>query len=238
MKRILSVFIASLCLFSLVACSSGSNTEDTNSNTQVINNDVTASKENGVNDSLTFEGEVTEETVRNYKVASESDFEVDKVKGGVSITGYLGNDTVVVIPETIGGQTVVNIQGYTFANDSPVRGIMIPSGVKEIYGSFGNNDDLEVVIWESVEKLFENIFLNCPKLHTVVLGDNLTDIEGGAFSMCKSLEELYIPPSVKSLDPETAPTIFFWSDNLTIIGEAGSYIETFCSEQGIPFRAK
>lgn len=183
-------------------------------------------------------GELTEKDVRNHKVAKESDFKYDDTVGGVRIWKYTGSDTIVVIPETINGKQVVEIGGLIFANDSNVRGVLIPNGVKEITQLFTNNDDLEVVISENVEEIGYNTFNSCSSLHTVVLGDKLTEIGENAFSNCGKLKELYISPLVTDMDEVAAATAFLLDDSLTIVGEKGSFIESFCAENDIPFRAK
>ena len=182
-----------------------------------------------------IEGKITVDDVRNHSVASENDFSYDETADGIRISSYLGSDSIVVIPETINGKLVVSIAIAVFGNDSTVRGVLVPSGVKELTGTFGNSKNIEVVIWESAEVVGANLFNSCTNLHSVVLGENLKDIGENAFFSCKSLEELYIPATVASLDSYIAPTIFYWCDNLTIKGEAGSYIETFCEEYNIPF---
>lgn len=235
LKGICAILFAA-CM--LTGCGSNSDSTTGNNSQSVQGADNSGNANN--NDSSVFEGELTEEALRNYKVAPESDFEyswdIDAEGGGISINGYLGNDTVVVIPETIDGQPVTAVSCWDFANDSPVRGVYCPPSVQRI-GAFGNNKTLEIVICEGVEVIEESAFLNCGKLHTVVLGDNLKELGDVAFYNCKSLTELYIAPSLTEITEEIYYYVFYRCDNLTIKGKAGSYIESVCAEQEIPFEA-
>lgn len=239
MKRYISLLLAVLLVVMIAGCGGKKDAASAEQNNTVQDNGtiVDEAPEVEADNSASFSGDVTEEVVRNYRVTPESEFEYDIEADGVRITGYNGKDTIVVIPETIGGETVVDIALSAFANDSPVRGVYIPKGVKSLWSAFGNNDDLEVIIWESAQVIGDNTFNCCTSLHTVVLGDELTFIGENAFAICAALKELYVAASVEEIDPEYAPTVFFWCDELTIKGEAGSYIESFCAEQGIPFEA-
>lgn len=241
MKRVLSLLLVAILMIALVACGSNensSNNNDTPSTQNSGNNNTSEDTAANNNNNDTFDGAVTEKVLREYKVASESDFTYEDATGGVRITGYTGKDTIVVIPEKIAGKDVVAMSVNSFGTNCAVRGVLIPSNVKELAGVFANNANLEVVIWESAESAGANLFNSCTKLHTVIFGDKLSSIGENAFFYCSSLESLYIPSSVESLDASIAATIFYLCDELTIEGEAGSYIETFCTDQGLTFKAK
>ena len=77
-------------------------------------------------------------------MASESDFIFDESSG--SILKYIGTETEVVIPETIGGVPVQVIGREAFMNCSAVTSIVVPEGVTSIRGwAFGNCDSLEKI---------------------------------------------------------------------------------------------
>ena len=61
-----------------------------------------------------------------------SDFEVRKVNGGVSITKYCGTSTSVVIPDTIDGEDVVELDSKCFAGQKKIKEIIISNNVQEI----------------------------------------------------------------------------------------------------------
>ena len=241
MKKLFAFLLIAVLVISLTACGSNdtpSTGDESTANHETNNNSGATENTTKDDNDSTFSGDVTEQVVRNYKVAAETDFTVVEVAGGVRISEYLGNDVIVVIPESIGGKSVVAIDGYIFANESPVRGVYVPDSVTTLTGTFPNNDDLEVVICEGVEKIIDGAFLNCEKLHTVVLGESLCELGERAFAGCKALNELYICASLTTIDSSYARMVFYKCENLTIVGESGSYIETFCTEQGIQFQAK
>ena len=238
MKRLIAILLVAVMAISLAACGAKEPAADEQRPAATQPEKEPAVTEAAKEESSgAFEGAVTEQIVRGYKVADESDFSYDETTEGVRITGYLGKDTIVVIPEKIAGKPVVGMSIAAFGNECTVRGVMVPSGVKELPGAFANNAEIEVVIWESAEIAGANLFNGCGSLHTVILGDQLQSIGENAFSVCYTLEELYIPATVVEIDPAIAATVFSFCESLTIVGEAGSYIESFCAEQGIPFKA-
>lgn len=181
---------------------------------------------------------ITEELVRNHNVTPVSEFKYEINAQGVRITKHLGSDTIVVVPETIEGKTVTDIALSTFANDSKVRGVYIPAGVQELEATFGNNKCIEVVICEGTKKIGTGVFNGCKSLHTVILSNEITSMGSSAFANCPNLKELYVSSSLNSFDTQQINTIFLLSKNLTIKGEAGSFIESYCKEYNIPFVAE
>ena len=61
---------------------------------------------------------------------------------GIKIRSYTGSDTVVVIPEEIEGKPVTGFYDYVFANNNPVRAVLIPESVKELEEVFTNNESV------------------------------------------------------------------------------------------------
>ncbi len=209
-----------------------------NLNSNVTNNNVVNNNNESDSNQNNKYDVITEDVVRNHKVTPISDFTYAEIAGGIEIRNYNGTDDIVVIPETINGQNVIRVGGMVFANESTVRGIYIPNTVKEISTICGNNKYVEVVVCEGVEIIADNAFNNCPSLTTVVLGNSLKSIGENAFFFCSNLKELYIAPTLTTIDTTIAPTIFYLCDSLTLHGKAGSYIETFAKEQNIPFVAE
>ena len=238
MKKLTCIILALMLCLSLAACGESQNTPTGEGGTTEPSSATTAPTEATTSQDIPATGELTEEFLRNYPVAPASDFECEPCEGGIRISSYVGNDDIVVIPETINGQAVVAIAGYLFANESTVRAVYVPSTVTVLSGTFPNNENLEIVICEGVEKILDQAFLNCKILHTVVLGNALAEIGERSFAGCKELKELYIASSLTTIDADFARMVFYKCENLTIHGKAGSYIETFCSAQDIPFVAE
>ena len=66
------------------------------------------------------------------------------------------------------------------------------------------------------------------------MGDNLTSLNKSNYFE-KGVEKLYIPAGVTELNKYM---FLSGTDNLTIVGEAGSYAETYANELGVNFEAK
>jgi len=135
-------------------------------------------------------------TVINPNPAPNSgdDFDIrQNAQGGITITGYKGTRTRVVIPDTISGIKVTEIGDRAFAiqqqwSDRYDRNITIG---KEI---------LTVVIPNTVTKIGERAFNN-PSLKSVVLSNAITTISKWAFYSC-ALETITIPNSVTAIGQE------------------------------------
>ena len=222
-----------------IACGKDDNTDT------ITNDDQTVTEDNGAADTTDEDDnnsgsydEITEDVVRNHAVTDASEFEYsaetdENGVNGIKITKYIGTDTIVVIPNEIDGKPVTSI-GMAFVNDSPVQGVFIPNNVKRLSRTFGNNQCIEVVIFEGIEIIGSGTFVNCPKLHTLILGECLKEIDISAFGSLSSLKELYIPKSAETIPPYALTGI---SSDLIFKGEAGSYIETYCTEYELKFEA-
>jgi hypothetical protein len=181
---------------------------------------------------------ITEAMLRSMPENPASDFTYAnsiKVRDGIRIDSYTGSSDIVVIPATIDGKTVVEIADYVFANDSIVRAVYIPDSVEKISQLFANNKHIEIVIADGVKEISEFAFGSCSVLREVVLGNHLTMLDEYAFYACKSLIKVNISATLTAMTEKQAASAFFGCKNLTIYGEAGSYIEEICQQQGIPF---
>ncbi|MCL2487939.1 MAG: leucine-rich repeat protein, partial [Oscillospiraceae bacterium] len=89
------------------------------------------------------------------------------------------------------------------------------------------------VVPEGVTELAEWAFWNAAFLG-VTLPDSLISIQLGAFGKCGNLEDIYIPPSVTSM----GESVFGWwymYEDFVVYGELGSYAETYCWDNYVPF---
>ncbi len=66
------------------------------------------------------------------ETAQPADFTCADTDGGVSITAYLGTDSVLVIPDTIDGKPVVAIEQDAFDGKEDLRALSIPDSVTNI----------------------------------------------------------------------------------------------------------
>lgn len=185
---------------------------------------------------------ITLEYLMSLPVSPEVDFEVTDYReydfgGYFTLTAYRGQEPVIVMPETVQGRPIEEINNYLFSNSSPIRGIRISDSVQVLdTGVFALNDDLQVVVFgKNIRAITDGMFQNCESLHTIVLNDGLESIGDIVFTGCDNLKEIEIPSSVTHIG---AAAFFACNADLTIIGEAGSYAQQYAQEQGINFRAK
>ncbi len=84
----------------------------------------------------------------------------------ITLTGFIGEDTAVVIPAYIGGNPVSAIADYAFSGKTAITSITIPEGVTSIgISAFGNCSGLtNLSIPSSVTSLGKNAFVDCDSL--------------------------------------------------------------------------
>lgn len=236
MKKLIAIMAVMAVMLSFAACGdendSNSNTENTTASTAA---DTADGNENNNDDEtpVTDNTEITEDDVRNHAETPASDFEYVDHGDNVSIKAYNGSDPIVVIPEQIDGKDVIGITDGPFTNDSFVKGISLPSTIKELDGTFGNNEALQVVLASGVETVGQATF-NCnSSLKFVDLGDNLKEFTGNNYIQ-GTVEKFHIPAGVEDMSKVS----FRGKDVVTIVGEAGSYAETYANGKGIKFEAE
>jgi hypothetical protein len=128
---------------------------------------------------------------------SENDFEIIQKGGGITITGYTGTQTEIVIPAKISGIAVYSIGRSAFSNKKLTK-ITLPTGLKTIDDSaFANNRLTAVVIPNTVTAIINDAFSD-NQITEIVLPNQLTFLGGGAFARNK-IENLTIPASLDHL---------------------------------------
>lgn len=93
-----------------------------------------------------------------------------------SINGYIGTDSHIIIPKSIGDCQVVKISS----------------------GAFKDNDIIEEVVIQEGTKLIEaKAFNNCKNLKKVILPESLQEIKSEVFANCPLLEQPEVSSKVK-----------------------------------------
>lgn len=230
-KKLLCLLLAVILCCSLVACG-----KDTDNNQSAYNN---TDKISTITNDRKNSNNTDEISVADVKNASQTDatlFDYEDVEGGISITGFNGNDEIVVVPQSIDGKSVVSIGRNAFINNSTIRGLKISDSIHTIGDSaFMNCVELEVFVsGTSLKKLDSFSFCACKKLRDVELNQGLESmIQCFGFAGISKIEipssvtEMFVPFCVPSLDCY-----------VTIIGESGSYVEQYVNENGEEYHLK
>jgi len=118
----------------------------------------------------------------------------------VTITGYTGSDTNVIIPATIAGKTVTAIDDSAFAN-CVFTDITIPDGVTSIGDSAFNGCQnlVNITIPESVISIADGAFYDCSGLVSIAIPDGVTTIGNYMFEGCSSLANIIMPSGIISI---------------------------------------
>lgn len=128
-----------------------------------------------------------------YKIKSYTDGHEYAV-----ITKYIGNETELAIPDTLGGKTVKEIGKEAF-NQKGLTRVEIPDGVTSIGDSaFAFNKLTSVTIPDSVMGL-GNWAFHTNRLKSVTIGNSVTVIWSSAFDS-NQLESVIIPDSVTVIE--------------------------------------
>ncbi|WP_298483740.1 leucine-rich repeat protein [uncultured Ruminococcus sp.] len=128
-----------------------------------------------------------------YKVNSDGQ--------SVTLTGYTGSDTEIVIPSTLFGTPVTVIGEYLFDGNKNLVSVTIPDGVTSIEDSaFRSCTNLQVLSMpKSLETIGSSAFSGCSGLTNITIPDGVTKIETYAFSGCSGLTNISIPESTESI---------------------------------------
>ena len=130
--------------------------------------------------------------------------------GTAAVAEYHGSSAEITIPSEFNKCRVAAVADKVFLNNSTVKSVVIPETVTAI-GAYA--------------------FSGCTNLEAVSIPDSVTAIKAATFYGCTNLRKVEIPASVTRIAPNA-----FVGSSAVIVGEKGSYAESFASENGIPFR--
>ena len=123
-----------------------------------------------------------------YTVISETDrtIRIDKYN-------LYDSSTELVIPSVIDGYTVIEIGPSVFEGRTQFTNIVIPDSVTKIYErAFYNCTGLKKIeIPNSVTEISADAFYGCANLEKVLLNDCIKKIDIAAFNKCSSLNDVY-----------------------------------------------
>ena len=123
---------------------------------------------------------------------ANADFEYVVRGGGITITGYRGGASEVVIPAQIEGLPVRAIGDGAFNDNDSLTSVTIPGSVITIGEmAFANCGSLtNVTIGEGVRTIADAAFTYSGLLADITIPDSVTEIAGDAFYFCDSLPEI------------------------------------------------
>lgn len=115
--------------------------------------------------------------------------------GKVTITGYEGSESSLVIPSKIDGGAVIAIQGSAFVYNRSIENVTIPDSVKTIGGSaFAICENLKTVMWNNtVDTIPDSCFDGCVKLVSVGNVSKIKSVGNHAFQGTASLKTIELP---------------------------------------------
>lgn len=121
------------------------------------------------------------------------------------ITGYSGNDSVVNIPQTLGGNPVIGIDNGAFYENKNIVRVNVPDGVQFIGtldegsdGTFDYCDSLRYISLPDSVTLIGNQAFEGSGLRSISIPDG-AEIGYGAFFECKDLTSVKLPEGLVSV---------------------------------------
>ena len=184
MKRIISIFVTTVLLITVIMSCNNNKSELTKTIDDINKNDIT---------------EVKEE--RKYFIIGDLNYEIIDTNK-VVIVRCNTSVTEVDIPTTIIYNNIeyliVGIEYGAFEYCSKLKSIIIPNGINCINNNtFYNCTNLSsVIIPNSVTHIGEGAFRYCVNLASINIPDNIRHIDNYAFSNCTNLTSINIPNSV------------------------------------------
>lgn len=176
--------------------------------------------------------------------------------GTVSVAGYLGMSSNLIIPEVISGKSVTEISWNAFNGNKNIENVSFPDTLKVISdSSFANCISLKrIIIPSSVTRIGANAFYSCISASVIEINGKLEIIEKYSFNRCSSVKEIVLPETVKTIGdyafygcssleyvyiPPATTYIeqhaFDECNKLVIYGYSGSCAETYAKSKNISF---
>lgn len=134
---------------------------------------------------------------KNESKSEKNKFIYETFDGTVTILGYSGLESEIIIPEEIDGLPVTAIAENAFKKMAGLVSVTVADSVKVIDYAFVSCPDLESVHIGSSVLAMNGAFKDCPKLKSVTGGESAIEMSE-AFMNCVSLESGVIPSGVTS----------------------------------------
>src|SRR5262245_40463506 len=117
--------------------------------------------------------------------------------GALTITGYSGADTDLVIPASANGLPIAAIGTNAFFNATTIERVTIPGSVLVIaYKAFAQCTSItNVTIGNGTLSIEDHSFYDCTALTDVTIPASVTSIASGAFRYCFALTNIALDPT-------------------------------------------
>lgn len=132
---------------------------------------------------------------------TEGDFEYQiNDAGTATLVKYIGSDTEVTVPSTIGDVAVEVIGAGTFRSSKTVTKVTLPTSIKTIANDSFRDSVIETVNLPSgLTEIGNAAFYNCIYLKNVTFPSTLATIGNDAFEYCSRLTKVALPANLSSL---------------------------------------
>lgn len=122
--------------------------------------------------------------------------------GCMTITGYTGTDSSLVLPSQIQGMPVTTIAASAFKECTSLTNIVLPKNLTTIGDSAfsGCTGLTSIELPTSVDSIGRYAFSGCSNLQQINIPEGVAEIESRMFLGCTSLQGIHIPASVKEID--------------------------------------
>ena len=143
-------------------------------------------------------------TVNKEAVQIISDYQYSvESNGEITITGYTGKETSILVPAEIDGKKVTAIGESAFYGCDFLQSVILPEGITSIKGSaFGDCEFLRSVILPKGITNIGSYAFSYSGLRNIVLPEGITNIGSGAFSST-GLKSIILPEGITYIRAET-----------------------------------
>lgn len=132
----------------------------------------------------------------------EAPYSYENVDGGIKIIGYNGSDSVLAIPSTIDGKSVVAIGTSAFGNSDFLTEVIIPDSVTTLGDGMVQYCDnlVKLTLGKGVTQVPDFMADSCSKLKEVIFNGPIVSIGESAFYQCSQLQISKFPETLETIE--------------------------------------
>lgn len=166
-------------------------------------------------------------------ICGRYEYEIVEQDGTVRILSYLGEESIIFIPEELDGKKISVIGEKAFSGNADMEQVVISSGITKIEReAFAYCSKLEIVIGgQGLEEIGWGAFAYCPSLMEIRFPKGLKETGGGVCAYCPSLEKIYIPDTMESIGDKA----FEGCPNLMLVYGSSMYAEIYAQQEGLVY---